>query len=603
MDFASDIAVYWNSLHGKLLYFPFLEENIFGVHLYLILFLILPIYAFFQHPITLLFLQTLFLGLAAYPLYLLARLKLNKPFALGIGIAYLLYPSLGFINLFETHFDSFVILFTFFALYYFESGKFNRFLIFTLLALACKENASLFIFMFGVYAFLRKKSKRWIYVPLILGGAWFFLAIKLIIPHFAKQAGLYPGGFVWSVLYGHLGKNPLEMIKTILMHPIAVAKFAFLPRKVLYLLVLFMPLGFVSLFSPAPLLIALPIFMQNLLSLNFNQTQIRYQYVAMLIPFIFFSAILTLEKLLKNKTIFPERNKLLVCLILFPLIAGVSLKAPQLYLLNYIKNYKISDWARQKDKFIQVIPKDARVIATFQFLPKLAHRHNLYSMHFVSSGATFFSDAKYETPHNLEYALIDFNEPLMINYFYPPQAPKNMRNFLEEGDWRVYRAADDVILFENNSKNENKLCEFIAGSKIQNFIQANIYNKIIFLGYDIKNNDVKPEGIMHLVYYWKRIGLINRPVVFFVDFLDSNNNVVLQKVHFPGYRVYLPSSWPEGQIFKENNYIFIPPVLKKGIYNLRAGLFYLDTGEDLPVSGKSKLDSLGRIILGDIVIN
>ncbi|MBM3254527.1 MAG: DUF2079 domain-containing protein, partial [Candidatus Omnitrophica bacterium] len=46
-DLASDITVLWNSIHGKFLYYPFLEQIIFGAHLYLIILLILPIYALF----------------------------------------------------------------------------------------------------------------------------------------------------------------------------------------------------------------------------------------------------------------------------------------------------------------------------------------------------------------------------------------------------------------------------------------------------------------------------------------------------------------------------------------------------------------------------
>ncbi len=90
-DFASDIITLWNSVHGRIFYYPFLEQIIFGAHLYLIILFIIPIYAIFQHPLTLLFLQSIFLGLAAYPLYLLAKLKLNKTFALAVAGIYLIY--------------------------------------------------------------------------------------------------------------------------------------------------------------------------------------------------------------------------------------------------------------------------------------------------------------------------------------------------------------------------------------------------------------------------------------------------------------------------------------------------------------------------------
>ena len=78
-----------------------MEQILFGVHLNLIILLVIPVYAVFQHPLTLLFLQTIFLALPATPLYLLARLRLNHAFALMVVLVYLFFPALGFINIFS----------------------------------------------------------------------------------------------------------------------------------------------------------------------------------------------------------------------------------------------------------------------------------------------------------------------------------------------------------------------------------------------------------------------------------------------------------------------------------------------------------------------
>ncbi len=238
-DFASDVTILWNSVHGQLLYYPFLEQNIFGAHLYLIIFLILPVYAVFQHPLTLLFLQSLFLGLAAFPLYKLAKLKMNKVFALAVSVAYLLYASVGFINLFETHFEIYEIFLLFFALFYFEKADFKKFMIFILLAISCKENVSFVVFMFGIYGLLRRRSLRWIVTPSLLGIVWFLAAVKGVIPHFAKDAQFYQDGFIFSVYYKHLGNSLPEMIKTIVLRPDYAAGYILTPGKLQYLSRLF----------------------------------------------------------------------------------------------------------------------------------------------------------------------------------------------------------------------------------------------------------------------------------------------------------------------------------------------------------------------------
>lgn len=592
-DFASDTITLWNSIHGRMLYYPFLEEVIFGGHLYLIILLLIPLYAIFQHPMAILFLQSIFLGLAAYPLYALARLKLNKTFALAIGLAYLLYPSLGYINLFETHFEIYEIFFLFFSLYYFEKEDYKKFLIFVFLASTCKENVSLVVFMFGIYALLRKRSKKWVLVPSALGLTWFFLAIKFIIPYFAKDAKLYQGGFIFSAYYHHLGNNISDMMKTIIIHPIAITKYAFTQRKILYLLKLFLPTGLLGFLSPTVLLITVPIFMQNLLSAAPTHAEIYFQYVALLIPFIFASTIYGCSKLLNHNSL-QNKSILLAGFLLIVIASGIFLGAPQFYFARYIKAYQINDFTKEKDKIVKLIPKDASIIATFQFLPKLAHRYGLYSMHFISTGFKMYTKVKYQPPVDLEYALIDFNEPLMISSFFPPEAPANIRLFLENGKWKVLKAVDDIVLFKKNYQNGNELCEIVQNPIIKNVINANIGDQIIFLGYDFVK-DMENEGdALHLAYYWKRIAKANNSLVLLIQFMDAQGNVIFNNFHAFGYRIY---PMPINEITKEHHTVFIPPKLKNEIYSIRAGLISLEDGKILPVLTKNVTDNLGRIIL------
>ncbi len=600
-DFASDITVLWNSVNGRMFYYPFLEQIIFGAHLYLIILFLIPIYAIFQHPLTLLVLQSLFLGLAAYPLYLLAKSQLNKSFALVVSLAYLLYPSLGYINLFETHFEIYGIFFLFFALYFFEKEHFGKFLAFIFLAIICKENVSLVVFMFGIYALLRKRSKKWVLVPSLLGVTWFFSALKVIIPYFAKEARLYQEGFMFSIYYNHFGTSISAIIKTIIMHPIAVAKYAFSQRKILYLFQLLLPTGFLGLLSPAALLIIVPIFMQNLLSSGATHSSIHYQYVALLIPFIFYSVVHAFKKLLSYKTIIRYQVVLLVGFLLVSVGSGIYLGAPQLHLVKYLKAYQINDLVKQKERLLRMIPEEASVISTFQFLPKLANRHELYSMHLVSSGFKMYTKVKYEPPLNLEYALIDFNEPLMLAAFFPSQAPENIRSFLEDGNWGVVGAVDDIVLFKKDYPKGHKLCEAVQNPSIENIINANLDNQLMFLGYDVVKEDIVKEKILHLICYWKRTGELRNPLGFFIQF-DADKDSGFIKGNVFGYRVYPPESLPRDQIIKVHHYILLPSDMRTGSYSMRTGLFSLADGEILSVSDKAKTDNLGRIVLGDILI-
>jgi len=572
-DLASDVIVLWNSAHGKLLYYPFLEQIIFGAHLYLIIFLVLPIYAVFQTPLTVLFLQSIFLALAAYPLYLLARSRLDQTFSLSIAIGYLLYPSVGYMNLFETHFDIYEIFFLFFALYYFEKENFKRFLVFIILAISCKENASLAVSMLGIYALMRRRAKKWILFPLLAGAAWFLLSVKLIIPHFAKDAELYQGGFIFSHYYKHLGANLLEMAKTVIFHPVSTALFVFTPRKITYILQLFMPAGFLGLFSPLALLPTIPVFMQNLLSSAYNHSLIYYQYVALLVPFIFFSVIHSFAKLLRYKVIIRNRGALLCCFFGFVIFSGIYLQAPQFNIIKRIHSYRVDDLSRQKDRLVRLVPQNSPIVATFQFLPKLANRHDLYSMHLIAMGHKMYSNTRYEPPKDLEYALIDFNGPFMSSVFFPAQKAGNIRSFLEAGDWRVFEAFDDTVLFRKGYEQGHRLCEKVQDPRIDNPVNLVLRNGIILLGYNIVDDKISDSRILHLVYYWKKMEGAKPPLGFFIHFSNPSDNITFVKGHVFGYRVYLQDEWKEGQIIKEHHYILLPPGAGKNNYKINFGPF------------------------------
>ena len=584
-DLASDAVVLWNSVHGRMLYYPFLDGSIFGAHIYLIAFLVMPLYAVFQTPLLLLFLQSFFLGMAAYPLYLIARSKLGKSFALVIAAAYLFYPPLGNTNLFETHFETYAVFFLFFALYYFEAEKFWKFLVFALLAVSCKENIGAAIFMIGVYGLVRRRSARWTLLPMALGAAWFIISIGILIPMFAESMKLKLNneGYMFMELYKHFGKGILGVTKGILLEPLNTIKFAFTPGKLSYLAQIFAPLAFTPLLAPSALIMAIPLLMQNLLSSKWTFTSIHYHYTALLIPFMFFASVLGIERILRAAKPFVKRINLKVIFLAVAVASSVFLKAPQTEPYKIFKMYRIDEYSKEKEKILDQIPKDASVIATFQFLPRLANRYDIYPLNWLLVRDKMYAFCGYEPAANLGYALIDFNEPLITRgAFFPPSAPGNIRSFLEAGDWRVARAFNDTVLFRKGYVKGPKLCEMVVDPKIQYPMNVDLNKEILFLGYDIVDDGAPDSKLLHMVYYWKRIKGSGRPTNFFIQFLDAGGNVRFSGRHVFGYRVYLRDEWKQGQILKEHYYVLIPSGLEKGDYNISFGPFVFEEDADHP---------------------
>jgi uncharacterized membrane protein len=599
-DFASDITVLWNSIHGDFLYYPFLEQNIFGAHLYLIILFILPIYALLQSPLCLLFLQSLFLGLAAYPLYLFARTKVPKTAALVVSVLYLLYPSVGFINLFETHFEIYEIFFIFFALYFFEKERFVKFMGFLVLAAMCKENVSFVIFMFGIYGFFRKRRLRWVLTPMVFGAAWFLIAVKGIIPYFARDARLYQEGFIFSVYYKHLGATMTEMLTTIIAHPVAVARFALTPEKIVYLFRLFAPVGFLSFFGLGPLLMTVPIFMQNLLSSAWTHAQIQYQYAGLLIPFIFASLVVALKRFWEVAGFVRYRFVALVFLLAASTTAGICFKAPQFSLPSYFASFRIDEGARLRRELVALVPVRAPVIATFRFLPWLANRRELTSWHLVTTGHRMYTAARYVPPENLEYALVDFDDPLTLNSFFPEEAPANASSFLDQGPWKVVAGAGEVILLRKGAGADRTLFGLEKDPVPEKYVRVNIGDQFEFLGYNKTLRNLGSWRILGLSTFWKRTGGASDPVGLFILGFDKQGREAFAFFHPLGYRVRPVVAWPKDVFLREELFIPIPERVPAGEYTVRAGVVNLRDFSLFKLVDQEKGDALEGMDLGQV---
>jgi uncharacterized membrane protein len=189
----------WTTVNSGRLFHYTLEtyvnpsQNFFGAHFSPILFLIVPIYGIFQSPLTLLVLQSFIIGLAALPLYWIAKKKLNsKLWGLTFASSFLLHPALQGMNCFDFHVEAFVPLFFFFAFYFLDSNQWIKGIIFCLLTLSTIEFAPILIVFLGLYLFVKKSFRgsetrlgarlKRISIPLLLviiSIVWLFITFRV----------------------------------------------------------------------------------------------------------------------------------------------------------------------------------------------------------------------------------------------------------------------------------------------------------------------------------------------------------------------------------------------------------------------------------------
>jgi len=279
-----------------------------AIHNDIILAFLAPFYLIYSGAQTLVVIQTIVIALGAIPIYLLGKMILkSKPLGITFAFAYLMYSPLQRAGNFDFHAVLLAVTFLLFMFYLFLRKKYWISFIFFVLSIFSKEQISLtagfFAFIMAVTAYRKKDRKKLFFSILILliSVVWFFASIWLIAPYFR-------GGQHFALSrYSNPGDGLFSYINLIFNYD-----------NLRYLFLLLFPLGFLSLFSPWYLLIALPEFMVNFLSSHSQMRGIDNHYAAIIIPFVFISAIFGVNEILKRKIL--DSKKIILIIIVFTLV-------------------------------------------------------------------------------------------------------------------------------------------------------------------------------------------------------------------------------------------------------------------------------------------
>jgi uncharacterized membrane protein len=290
--------VFWNTTQGRLFESTMSQalpvpHSLLGDHFSPIFLLLMPFYLAYPHPETLLVIQTLGLAVGAWPVYLLAKLKLPAGYAALWVLAYFLFVPLAYINLFDFHEVAFSVAPLGFALYFLERGRRGLFLLSLLFTFLVKEEMALIGVGFGAYMLLGKRDWK-LGLGVLAGSLLAFMAIiQIAIPWFAGGRS-YP---YIALRYAEVGGSPSGILKTFVTDPLRIARALLQPKKVYFLAAIFGPvLGLSALAGWASVLLLATL--GYLLLSNYEpQYSFTSQYSAPLIPLVFGTAILALARL------------------------------------------------------------------------------------------------------------------------------------------------------------------------------------------------------------------------------------------------------------------------------------------------------------------
>ncbi|HEV2035653.1 MAG TPA: DUF2079 domain-containing protein [Candidatus Dormibacteraeota bacterium] len=370
--------VFWNTIQGRPLESTISQglpvpHSMLGDHFSPIFFLLVPFYFAFPHPETLLVLQTLAFALGAWPMYLLAKLKLPAGYSLVWVGAYFLLLPVAFINLSDFHEVAFSVAPLGFALYFLERGNRGWFLISLLITFMVKEEMPLIAAGFGVYALLGKRDWK-LGLGVIAGSLVAFAAmIQVLIPYFGQGRSY---GYI-QARYAEVGGSSGKILITLLTNPLRIAHVLLQTKKVYYMIGIFGPVLGLSWLAGWASLILLPTLGYLLLSNDGDQYSFAIHYSAPLIPLVIGTAIIAFARF-RNSVHRPLAMAVLASSLVFSWAYGDMPFSRKFDLSQFQTEPRYATFVPR----LAMIPPDARVSAENGFPSQLSERRYIYDYTF-----------------------------------------------------------------------------------------------------------------------------------------------------------------------------------------------------------------------------
>lgn len=436
-DFGIFTQSFWTTMNSGKLFYHTCElivnpsGSFFGVHFSPILFLILPFYAAFETPETLLVLQTFIISLAAVPIYRLAKEKAGgRTVGLVFSGAYLLFPATQFLNWYDFHVQAFLPLFFTCMIYYATKGNWPKYFAFVLLSLMCEEHAAMIVFFFGIYlvwenresfvGVLRGKERVRLVLlisfgTIVLSVVWYLLTLWQRNTFFPTNPAAL-GEFLGSGNFAILGAtDPLQIPYLVIVKPLNAIQALIYngPVKLLYLALLFGPLALFSFKAPSLLIPTIPWFGFSLLSQTLAHYSLWQQYDAYVVAFIFAAAIFAVRRnFVKQpslKAVSGSIKKIIVASVIFFVIASPMLPPVNILFPGYL-SIQITTHDRLLQQTIALVPANASILTQDNLFPQVSDRLDAYVVpdRWIDSSIRQLAiNFVNETLERVDYVLVD----------------------------------------------------------------------------------------------------------------------------------------------------------------------------------------------------
>jgi uncharacterized membrane protein len=572
MDLGNVNQALWNTAHSDVLAFTNMApvRSRLALHVEPILFLFVPFYWIgLGGPQLLLLVQAVVVGLGALPLYWLARDILGGSREYGVGgagasssnslllapyfllplvfpLAYLLLPALEGAVLYDFHAVTLAPTFLLVAFYCLHKDRPWLFGLFAALTLACKEDMGLTIAMLGLYILVVRRRRYWGSATLLVGAAWFAVALFLVQPAFSPE-----GSNVQAYRYAWLGKTPQAVLETFLRHPDLVWDHVWRQANLpAYLGGLLLPTGFLSAFSPLAWLPSLPSLALNLLSDDpFTWRLEDFHYAAPIAPFALIAAVYGVRRLAAWVTRrSPAAGQ-------YALAAACCLVLVASLMYHYARGFSplarpfqpwpIAEHQRRAEAVLAQIPSSAPLFAQSNLNPHVSGRRVLYQ-----DPALLTDPARLGGLPPFDYLLFDVSSLINQDNF---QQRVIASELLNGGVFGPVAASDGFLLLKRGAASAplpNEFFSFVRANPedITYPLIADFGDAVQLRGFDLRFN--RAEEVQPVLYF-QALRPLDEDYFIVLYLIDQWGNLRGATVEDQPALVWYPTRrWQPGEVVK-----------------------------------------------------
>lgn len=448
-----DSALYdqgvWLLSRGHTPFVTLMGRNLFGDHTSFILLLLVPFYWLWPSAGVLFFAQSAALGAGALPVFLVGRTRLRSEWiALVPAVAYLMHPAVGYTNLENFHPDAFLGVFVGFAIWAALDRKWKTYLVFLLLALSVKEDASLVLVPLGVWVAVKRDRK--IGIATIVGCVAFMAFAMFVV-----MRGLIgvPTRNTWRFPFSQPGDSTvgaaLRVVGKAFTDPKAVFDHLRSDDRPWYLVQMTAPFAWLFLRRPSVAAISFLVLFTNILSTFWYQYQIEFHYGLIAVPALSIGTVYAIAAMRDTKVFemgeengsgsitIPVRSLAVGLVGLAALITSFMWAPVPWGRTPLFYGQPDNPWANSAREIIELVPDDAVVAAHYRITPHIAHRTEIYQFPVPFRSVLYGANGIVDGPR-IE------NRAERVEYIVLPIPGAGPTSF-PAADWAIVKPAFDLV--------------------------------------------------------------------------------------------------------------------------------------------------------------